>query len=1003
MASTLSDLISDKRLSRLFSSESRPCALQLWVLQVKTKQYIENRVVYGRLLPYSHSNKSWSFSDNDKQLKIGPIKVQVTKVSLYLHSSDCAELLRQLSAGQSIASISESLGFTCSEKLTKKFGSTILATNNVAYRPVAYLLNRDASYDRQSISSPHGAAGALSASITQLDKEMLFRLNGEYSTNLTIYLVEQLKMGTGLDFSGVDVTRFGDLELLVFPTLNDREQSLLRVEWLKTPCALSVRFNPMQVPFFDKFQFRLSITNGGQTVFSTIATANRDTDGVFEYVFLVSQDMREIVDGTALDIYGSLNNYSDESVLCCKWQIGYVREINVQGHVMGQGSSPIKFDWLERASRPAMSERVKAALTVSRDNLGFENQIGGRQSDAWVPANRELRSLFARFHPSKSEGQFFTRLSEGDGDGRLKFVEWFKGILAKYNQHQIAIFDPYFDDAGLGLILLCAKSNADYIVFRTLPKAILSGKPHRRKSDTSAQDGINNLIANCDQNRQLMKRIKFRIIGLKEGRLHDRYILIMGTDGLPIAGFSLSNSFQKAAENYPLLVTPIPADVLIQVEQYKSLLLDEARAAQSASETENSTMRLLFDSTISTAVTRHYEPLHFLEKSEAGNVLSVWVDEPKLRGLNGDSLKAQMYSLGLLKENSLVLTDKLQNYIRKQGGNFSDFAATWEFLGEVLAHSAIGDAVGQELGTEHDFLAFLSEFVEASFERTHVKTERDLVIVDVRLFGKSFEALLRSPYHTEHLFHATKYSALSWAEYFAIKFLWWHAPNILMTIAEKQISNLAADYVDKDAVRLSLLSQIVSEISLSIQFDINTTQRERLVQSSIGLLKWMGFNAVEQLLDKPDGLISVLLFLKSITHEDRLYVLGWMIHHAAMDSRKAEIYTGLVVALHDISSATISTKELEFMVDTLRGHMGELIWAEPWLFRDVIMPLINSERTTFDDACQIWMNELAFMLGPRGNNRSRLFNRAREGQTTNIASFLCANSSLKQRNVCLAC
>lgn len=78
------------------------------------------------------------------------------------------------------------------KKITEQFGDTALVGIHLAYRPVAYLLNRDAN-DRRSLSSPHGAAGALSASITQMNKEALFMLSGEYSANLTALLVEHLR------------------------------------------------------------------------------------------------------------------------------------------------------------------------------------------------------------------------------------------------------------------------------------------------------------------------------------------------------------------------------------------------------------------------------------------------------------------------------------------------------------------------------------------------------------------------------------------------------------------------------------------------------------------------------------------------------------------------------------------------------------------------------------------------------------------------------------------
>ncbi|MDV3315246.1 hypothetical protein, partial [Salmonella enterica] len=77
-------------------------------------------------------------------------------------------------------------------------------------------------------------------------------------------------------------------------------------------------------------------------------------------------------------------------MLCCRWRIGYIREINILGHAIGQKSNPVKFDWLEKTIKPSMSDRAKSALTINRGNLGFTSHVGGREIDVWVPANKEL-------------------------------------------------------------------------------------------------------------------------------------------------------------------------------------------------------------------------------------------------------------------------------------------------------------------------------------------------------------------------------------------------------------------------------------------------------------------------------------------------------------------------------------------------------------------------------------------------------------------------------------
>ena len=999
MAPALDDLLNDGRLTRLFSKDALHCALQLWILQIKSDQSVENRVLYGRLLPYNYSNNCWSSSEDNNFHTFGQVQAQIIRLNLYVRSVLCTRLLQQLSVGQTISAISEELKLGLSEKLKARFGATALAVDGLVYRPVAYLLNRDA-HDHHSPSSPHGSGGAFSASITQTDKMALFRIGQDYDIALTASVIRHLNEDTGLDFGGADTARFGDFELLVFPSLDDQERTLLNVSWADAPRAFVVRFNPMQVPHFSGFQFRLSIANGGQIVYSSIAAAERDAAGVFECKFEMNDQLCARTDSTELELFGFHGDHSTQGTLCCRWRVGYFREVNLQGHVMGHKTSPVKFDWLEKTTRQSVSVRVKAALTINRGDMGFGSHIGGRKADPWVPANRDLASLFARLHPPKSEGRFFLRWGQGDGEGRLQFVEWFRALLVKYQQHQIVIFDPYFDVAGLGLVLLCAAQQADYIVFTSLPK---DGESTPDGSDKLTPSRINNLVASCEHNHQLLNRINLRIYGLKEGKLHDRYILIMGADGLPVAGFNLSNSFQNAAENYPLLVTPIPADVLLTVEEYKSGLVREMAVTKPEGATDNPSMPLLFDSTASPTAPRRYEPLRFLENTLAGDVLDVWTGEPSLQRLSGDKLKKQMAALGLLKDGSLALPKNsgLRNCLNSQAGNFADFTPTWEVLGEVLAHSPFGDCDFHDLESECGFLEFLERYLNASFNRTHDETNRELAMMDPQFFRKPIEALLHSPYHPGHLFHATKYVALTWPEYYTIKFLWWYAPDAFLAIAETEIAHVPLEPQSSDAMRISLLSQMVSEISLSVQFNINEVQRGRLVRSSNDLLKWMGLSSIERQLEKPKGLATVLQLLTRFTDKERVRTLGWMVHHAAGNGEKTDIYKGLVAALHEALPATILADDLSQLVDSMRGHMRQLAWAEPWLFQDVVLPLLQNDRAKFDDACEIWVRELVGMLEPQQKGQLLQFDLAREGQTTNIAALLFAYSSPERQQVSL--
>ena len=237
MAPVLDDL-DDDRLARLLSKDGRHCALQLWVLQIEADESIENRVMCGRLLPYSHSDDRWSGVYEDRFQTFGRARARIIRLNLYVKSDHCADLLRLLSAGQTVSAISEELELGLSDQLKARFGATALAADGVVYRPVAYLLNRD-GHDRHSTSSPHGGAGAFSASINQTDKEALFGVGHDYDVALTALVVKHLNADTGLDFGGGDTARFGDLELLIFPTLDDLERPLLSVSWTDAPARPS--------------------------------------------------------------------------------------------------------------------------------------------------------------------------------------------------------------------------------------------------------------------------------------------------------------------------------------------------------------------------------------------------------------------------------------------------------------------------------------------------------------------------------------------------------------------------------------------------------------------------------------------------------------------------------------------------------------------------------------------------------------------------------------------
>lgn len=991
MAPKLDDLLEDGRHWRLFAEGAGPCALQLWVLQIRDERNVESRVLYGRLLPYSYADRRWSAPEKDKFRRVGSVETQIVLLSLYLQSAECAELLRQLSAGETISDLSHRLPLELSERLRERFGTTRLG-DGLVYRIAAHLPNRDAW--ARTLSSPHAGASALSAAMSRTDKSALFLVRQQYDAVLTRWIIERLRADTGLDFGGVDRARLGDLELIVFPALDDHERALLHVDWRgDARRALVARFDPRQVPAFNEFQFRLAIENDGNLIQSRLATAARDADGVFECVFELGDGERGRTDTAELEIFGFDGGTRGEGTLCCRWRGHYIREIVLQGHAVGSRTGPVKFDWLEKGTRPSSRERVQAALLVNRGEAGFRSQVGGREADPWVPANRDLSSLLARLHPASSDGRFFLHRSRVGAEGRLEFVEWFKALLAKHSQRQVIIFDPYFEDAGLGLTALHAAPGADVIVFTSLPKPPTSEDAEPSAPDPIMSDRINNLVASCEHNRHLLSRLKLRIFGLKEGRLHDRYIVVVGPDGLPEAGFNLSNSLQKAAENYPLLVTPIPPDVLLEVERYASDLVREAEQ-RGGGGTPPQAVSLLFESS-SAPPRRRYEPLRFLDDPRAGDVLSLWAQEPSLTGVSGEALKSRMTRLGWLNEGALALPDTagLRNFVAGLTSDPKGFISAWNVVGEVLAHSHADDSL-DGLSSADGLLGLVAQYLKTAFARSYSGVETELSVMEPRLLRMPLPALLDSSYRADHFLHPIKYAPLTWADYFAIKVLWRNAPDALLGMAEAQIPLAPEEPTQSDAVRLSLLGQIASELSTSVELRIDATRRASLLSSQCGLLQWFGLSALERELAEPGDVPGVMQAISGISDADRVRVLGWMVRRAARGSRMAA-YPALVNELHRALPPVVSFDALVQLIDAMRGHMRDLAWAGSWLLDDVVRPLLDSGRVQVDDICRIWAEDLARLLGP--TTGSRIFQLEREGNFTNVTAWLYSQSSAAQR------
>lgn len=997
MTTELKDLIEDTRLGRLFAMPGRACALQIWIAQIQTDDGLENRFVYGRLLPYSFSLGGWSASSDDKFEVVGDCRAQVIRATLYIDSDHAGELLGRLAKGDDIKEVSSSLDLKLSDSLERRIGAFSLSDSYVC-RPAALLLNRDA-HEHVGPQSPHGSASAFSAAITIIDKEQLFTTARGLDQDMARFLVKRMNADTGLDFAVKDATRFGDLELLVFPTLDDHERELLDVSWADGRKALVVKLNLTQLPGFSKFFVHAQIMNDGQRVFSSITSVDKGATDVIECRFELPEGYWDIADSAEVEIHG-MKDRDVAATLCCNWKNHYIREVSISGHALGGSSAEVKLGWLDNALKKKLrgSPRVKAAQTVNRGDGGFASVVGGRQADPWVVANRKISELLGVLHPTKSEARFFGRLSEGDGTERLQFVEWIKQQFAKHRDHQIIFFDPYFEDAGIGLFFPNASDKGEYVVFTTVLPMIPSTQTQKAVTgDDPDPNRIDNLLASCKQLQGLAQRIDLKIFGVKPGALHDRYMLIADRRGLPVAGFNLSNSIQKANEDHPLLITPIPMDALHEVFKYATRLISRAANGTNA---DGEYIEPIFDSKRQEQPARkRSERLDFLSWDLTGTVLSTWTGDDSLRGMHGEGLRARLTELGLLEGESLRVpkTPGIDACVSVLSTREDASQQLWEVVAEILAHTPHGDspwgAAGEQQGA---FFDFLEGSLKSAFSRiSDVAPDTSFDSVQPHLFQQDLESFLRGSYSHEHFRYRIKYQALTWADVYAIKTLWRAAPEKLVKLSERCAATLDKEEHHRDAIKLSLLSQIVGEVSLTIVFGIADEQRESLLRSTNGLLKWMGLASLREASKNGDGAKQVVARLASFDRQTSIRMMCWLLSGLAWKQGSGESVGIVRQALYDTLPPKLAKNESEFLVDSLRGHMRELGWSEPWLFAEVIAPLLDEDRVTPEALSSTWMKELFSYLDEKLLGKTVSFNRSREGRITEVAAFLLARSSFE--------
>ncbi|GAA5088546.1 VPA1262 family protein [Paenalcaligenes hermetiae] len=931
--------------ARLFAAAEKPCAIQLWVLIAGSQsEKIVKRVVYGRVVPYSFDSDSWIFSKNDKTQTIEGERVKLGRLNLFTSSQKTKEFFEHFCTGKTLDEISQQLNLTADDFFNKNFGDLALNPAELVFQPAEYLFNKSA-YEHNALHSPYESAGAISSSIAQSNKLNLFAETPNQNNSLLAYIAEKLKEDTGLDFLGYDKERLGNIEFLVFPSLDDKERAKLEVNHQREEQAIKVELAEERQTNVS-YQFLIKLFNLEKLIYSTLQTASYcEAKQTYVTDFQLDAITNEIYDCIEVEIY--LNKKGKSFELQDRWRMSYIREISMNMHLIGTEQQPVKMDWLEKKILPKYSARAQAVLTPNKSKPETTT-IGGRDKEPWVALNRELSEKFKLLKPQASKGKFFLRYGVSQGEGALEFLEWFQKLFSKYQNHHIAIFDPYFEALGLSLLKLYGTRKGNYSVFTSYP----TEKDEKGREQTR----FNTLLQLCEQNQKSLSELNLTIYGLKQGELHDRYVLVLNNESIPVQGFHLSNSLQSATINHPLLITPIPQDVLLAVSAYIQEIIQESNSKENT----NAGTKILFDSQQPVAESKK---IHQQTKKPEDN-------DP----------------LSNLSPKGIV------NWINTETEQNS-FAAEWLKVATSLANtSSISFSKLKELPSR--FLNQLESFLIQATQQTETEHE-EISTIAPSFYTTKLDELLNLDIELSLRHSYNKANSLTWAEYYAIIILWQHRPKVLfdlITTAGKK--NLTDDFkIDASNAKFyTLLGQALSAMQLSVILNPTNKQAQLLLNNDNAVLQWFGLNMLSQLVVKANNPQLFFTAIQDFPKNEQITFFGWLVLQLRAQENQSALRE-TINKLFELLPNALSEKDVKHLLNAMRGRLKNLSNNGTWINEKVLQPLLEQERIDINDLAEIWFSDLKQKLPLCKKTSLAAFNNKYEGALTNLAAYFYAHSS----------
>lgn len=914
-ALSLDTLLNDTRLDRLFGQKDRSCALQLFVLSLCDKNKdTEQRLLYGRLVSYNYADHCWHVGHVADLSIGGGVNARLDTLTLYAECQRCKTLVAGLWQGETLGAISRQLNIAGDGAFPKEWQDFSFQTEQWVLRPVIYLPSKGARTN-EPYESPYDFEGACSAALVLRNKATLFEIDGKESPDLFHWCVKQLSQVAGLTFSNLkDCCRLGELEFMVFPMRGDDGQCLLSLTFNRDTFAFELQYDVSRFENIVSFLACLKVWDGRQLL-RAVTRISQPVDGVLSVEFPISEGEVICYSELELEIYVQSSEGCFE--LCGRWGTHYFRCVDISTGIIGATVEPVKTKFFRKDNKLKQQRKNNLLMPINQGEVCTQT-LKAWHSDEWVDTNSRFLDWVRKNRREPSAARFFSSQAGRGADGGIQFVQWLKEIFQKYPDRKWILVDPYFDEVGLQLLSLagCCSINFEII--------------------TAEQKGASN--RNDDWKQRLRSegekfchntRARLVLCVLNDKAIHDRYLWIEDNDAGIVEGFHLSNSLQGATQLYPLLITPIPKDVLRQVQQYV-----HDKKAKSLKDT------LIFDA--KHMVLPLANPIdQLMGFPQIGEILSELYGVESFKGLCGEELKQQLVQKRLLGSERfyrLPFVNALSRLAQTEGSE--SFAAYWRVFATVVSLSMESSKGIRRLRNASRSLSqLLMKYLQVRLREFSPDLAYSRRLIQERLL-RTDDAVVSDPYWYKH-----SCAPLLPEDRYAVKTVWPTDAEGLLSA----VSSIAGACVEKagekneTTVNWDLVLYVVKTAEEWCLYCGPSDSAQILLRQTYAPFRQLGTVALwHKLLNDGEVEEIVSTLTEGAVKDGKRVVFTWLLILQQRD--KTTVYQRLRTYVQSYSQTWLTTASLQEIM-SIAEHKGMSLYAS-YVLTDLLF--VTREQSLFD-------------------------------------------------------